>query len=258
MAVGIGSDTYCGVRRLIALAFLIAVSVTAYQLGRRTSSGPAVEQLPDQSDHQALQVSALVDSLRKLRLDALRRITRSDTYIPAMLAQSDSVLKRWSVRISDPLRIHPIEEGAPGYSVAMGQEARNAFARWERVADIPVSFVFVRDSSRAEVVVRWIEKFSIERAGQADVRWDRRGILQQGTLTLATHTPRGQLMLAEAIYTVALHEIGHILGLGHSDDPRDVMYPTTDVHDIAQRDRRNGRLLYALPAGSLKLPRVGP
>jgi predicted Zn-dependent protease len=122
------------------------------------------------------------------------------------------------------------------------------------VGDIPVTFRFVRDSARADVVVRWIHEFPMQRAGQADIRWSGDGWLQSGTLTLATANHGGTWFSPEAVYTVALHEIGHLLGLGHSDDPRDVMYPTTDVHDITPRDRRTARLLYAVPPGSLRLP----
>jgi predicted Zn-dependent protease len=169
-----------------------------------------------------------------------------------MLVQSDSILKRWPDRTAAPLAVYLPEGGAPGYTREFGQVVRGAFERWQRVAGIPVGFVFVRDSSRADVVVHWITEFPMERTGQADVRWNSSGWLLSGTLTLATRNPGGATLPPEAVYTVALHEIGHLLGLGHSDNAADVMYPTTDVHvDITPRDRRSARLLYALPPGSL-------
>jgi predicted Zn-dependent protease len=141
------------------------------------------------------------------------------------------------------------------YSVKFDRAVREAFSRWQRGAGIPVAFDIVRDSTTAEVKVRWIERFrTLERTGQADVAWNPGGWLVHGTLTLATHTHDGWRLSAEAVYAVALHEIGHLLGLGHSDDPRDLMYPTTSVSDLSARDRLTASLLYSLPAGPVTDP----
>ena len=195
------------------------------------------------------------DSVRAMRAAVRRRVAESDTYLPQMLAESDSLLRRWPERVADPIAVYLPEGGAAGYSVAMGQAVEEAFSRWQRGSHIPVQFRIVRDPSQGEVSVRWIEKFDNRRTGQADLTWNTSGWVLKGTLTLATHSHNGWPLPAEAVYTVALHEIGHLLGLGHSDQPEDVMYPTTTVHDLTNRDRRTAGLLYALPPGSVKQPR---
>ena len=196
-----------------------------------------------------------LDSLRRVRERNLRRIAESNTYLSAMLVQGDSVLKRWSNHMDPPLKVYFPDTGPAGYVPAMRQAVRDAFRSWERVGDIPVTFVFTRDSAGAEIQVRWIREFPIERTGQADVRWNRAGWLISGTLTLAVQNPGGNPLPPEAVHTVALHEIGHLLGLGHSDNPADVMYPTTQVHEnLTPRDRASARLLYELTPGSMRLP----
>jgi len=231
--------------RLLAVA---AVVLLAYGLGRRLGGTR-----PEPQTAHSLGGAVEADTAAIRRTETLKRIEDYDTYLPAMLAQDDSLLRRWPDRTAHPVAVYlPDQSTVPGYTPDMGAAVKRAFERWERVAAIPVRFEFVPDSTAADVKVHWISAFPIRRTGQADVTWNGMGWIVRGTLTLATHTNSHWLLTDDAVYTIALHEIGHLLGLGHSDDPHDVMYPSTGVHDVTLRDRLTAQLLYTLPPGSLK------
>jgi hypothetical protein len=187
------------------------------------------------------------------RAAALARMRETDTYVGNMLAAQDSALRRWPDRMNQPLRIYlPRGNDVPSWDGDLNEAVRAAFTRWERVAGVPMRFEFTHDSSLAEVQVRWIPRFAGHRTGQADIVWNRAGWIVRGTLTLATQAPSGRSLSEDAVHTVALHEIGHLLGLGHSDHASDVMHATTEIRDLTMRDRDSAGLLYSLHPGSLK------
>ena len=55
-----------------------------------------------------------------------------------------------------------------------------------------------------------------------------------------------------ALLSVAVHEAGHALGLPHSSDTSDVMFPATRTGTLTDRDRRTIEVLYRLPPGPVR------
>ena len=239
--------------RALLTLLLVAALLAAVAVVRRGPSSPPAALPIQEGPAPAALVNA--DSARSARAAVRRRIADADTYLGHALAERDSVLTRWRERSSHPLMVHLAAPPALGHSRGELQAAvRDAFDRWERTGAIPVRFVFVTDSASADVHVRWVGSFLARKTGQADVVWDGGGWLTAGALTLAVLDDSGSLLPPEGVRTTALHEIGHLLGLPHSDDPNDVMYPITRIRDLTTRDRRSAGLLYALPPGPVKDP----
>jgi predicted Zn-dependent protease len=64
--------------------------------------------------------------------------------------------------------------------------------------------------------------------------------------------PQGYVLDADAMRAVALHEIGHVLGLDHTADNRNIMSPTVRVRALSSADKATVRLLYTLPPGAVR------
>ena len=69
---------------------------------------------------------------------------------------------------------------------------------------------------------------------------------------LAVHHRNGNTLDDDSMKAMALHEIGHLLGLDHTEDSTSIMAPKVRVRDLSPADRATVRLLYTLPPGGVR------
>lgn len=186
--------------------------------------------------------------------DMRRRIIAgvSGTYMNQLLLARDSVLTRWPNRLLTPLRVWVGDGGLyEGWDTLFPTLVRDAFEEWSQ-SGVPIRFTYVRDSSSADVRVRFVPRFSEGISGRTiwsrDSAWWLVGANIELALTHANRSPVNR----EQLRAIALHEVGHLLGLDHVDDPSHIMAPRVRVRTLSDADRATVRLLYSVPAGSLR------
>jgi len=161
------------------------------------------------------------------------------------------MLHRWDNRIRDPVRVYVTRGRVANFQPAFIDAIRRAFQQWED-AGVPVRFNLDADSAAAEVRFQWRIQFDGERTGETELQWDDDGRLTSGVVTLATFDPKGQPLGEDDVRVLALHEIGHLIGLDHCADSTALMFANPKVRALSERDIRTALLLYQLAPGSLR------
>jgi hypothetical protein len=169
-------------------------------------------------------------------------------YLDSLFVGSDSTVRRWPVG-PDAIGLVIVPGGPAGFVPEMVSEVRQALDAWSPAA-VGLRFLEQADTVGVQMTVRWSDTLEADRAGATDVTWDKSGRIHRVTVYLAVRSPStGLPFTPEARRAIALHELGHALGLPHSSDMDDAMYPIATETTLSDRDRFSLRLLYELPTG---------
>jgi len=179
---------------------------------------------------------------------------------PVLRAQSPSVMQgtalaraasepitRWPERVAHPLRI--FVEAAPahtGWSPEHTRAVHAAFDRWVATG-IPIRLAFVAVAADADVTVRTVSRLSAGVSGRTTWQRDAAGWMRRGTIVLSRTVRGGPPFTADEIHAVALHEVGHLLGLSHVADPGQIMAPRIRARTLSPGDEASARTLYGVP-----------
>jgi hypothetical protein len=132
---------------------------------------------------------------------------------------------------------------------------RDAFDTWESVTDI--DFIEVVDNSSVEFRLGWESidgPSGIIGSSQYTGRKSSKQLFSINRAEISFDTAESwnldrQTESNVSFYTTALHEIGHTIGLGHTNDPSNLMFPyqQSNIQDLTAGDIEGAQLQYGAP-----------
>ena len=127
----------------------------------------------------------------------------------------------WGSEIKDGILTYNIEKS----SKDLQKITRLAFSEWEKKLYF-IEFKIVKDNDGADIKIKF-KKGNGNQGGRAEIYFEQDGFIDYVKISLSK-TSNGTELNQTILEHIIKHEIGHALGLGHSQFPQSIMYPIVD------------------------------
>jgi hypothetical protein len=123
-----------------------------------------------------------------------------------------------------------LKDGVLTYSIKKGNDlekiVNSAFSEWEKNLN-NIQFKNIKNNNDADIEIKLENENTDQEGGKAVIYFDKRGFIENVEISVSKSS-NGLKLNRTILEHITKHEIGHALGLGHSQFPNSLMSPTVN------------------------------
>lgn len=135
--------------------------------------------------------------------------------------------KHWDID-DFPLKVYVKESSSKYYKSVYKDYVNYAFDLWNK-ADDRINYTLVKNRREADLSIIFIEnlgrKYDENYLGLTEYDLNRNNEIEYSKIQISLLKFGTEIVSDGEVKATIIHELGHALGLGHSDNERDIMYP---------------------------------